>query len=119
VTSNYWQAYKTLGELYYDNQKYADAVTSFATYFKNVPGDKDVTHYAYSLFFNKQYQQARELIDKLAQQNPNDYILLRLLGYISYETKDLANGKNIMDKFFKLVPSEKILTDDYAYYGKM
>lgn len=119
VNPNYWPAYKNLGELYYDNQKYADAVKSFAIYFKNVETDKDVTHYAYSLFFNKQYQQAREMIDKLIQQNPNDYVLLRLLGYISYETKDMVNGKSIMDKFFALIPSEKILTDDYSYYGKM
>lgn len=119
VNPSYWPAYKSMGELYYDNQKYDDAVNSFATYFKNVPTDKDVTHYAYSLFFNKQYQQARELIDKLVQQSPNDYVLLRLLGYISYETKDLVNGKNIMDKFFTLIPSEKILADDYSYYGKM
>lgn len=116
---NYWLAYKCLGELCYDNQKYADAVGSFATYFKNVPDDKDVTHFAYSLFFNKQYQEARAMIDKLVQQNPNDYVLLRLLGYISYETKDLVNGKSIMDKFFTLIPSERILADDYSYYGKM
>lgn len=119
INANYWKAYKKLGELYYDNQKYADAIANFSVYFKNVPTDKDVTHYAYSLFFNKQFQQAREMIDLLARQNPNDYILLRLLGYISYETKDLANGKQIMDKFFTLAPPEKILTDDYTYYGKM
>lgn len=119
VNANYWPAYKSLGELYYDNQKYADAVTNFAIYFKNVPDDKDITHYAYSLFFNKQYQEARDMIDKLIKQNPNDYVLLRLSGYISYETKDLVSGKAIMDKFFSLVPPDKILTDDYSYYGKM
>jgi len=119
VNADYWPAYKSLGELYYDNQKYADAVTNFAIYFKNVPNDKDITHYAYSLFFNKQYQEARDMIDKLIKQNPNDYVLLRLSGYISYETKDLVNGKAIMDKFFSLVPPDKVLTDDYSYYGKM
>lgn len=119
LNPNYWPAYKNLGELYYDNQKYAEAVSSFATYFMNVPNDNDVTHYAYSLFFNKQFPEAREMIDKLFKQNPNDYILLRLLGYISYETKDLVNGKSVMDKFFALVPADKILTDDYSYYGKM
>jgi tetratricopeptide (TPR) repeat protein len=119
VNPNYWKSYKYLGELYYDNQKYADAINNFAIYFKNVETDKDVTHYAYSLFFNKQYQQARDIIDKLIQQNPNDYILLRLLGYISYETKDLINGKAVMEKFFVKIPADKILTEDYAYYGKM
>jgi tetratricopeptide (TPR) repeat protein len=29
------------------------------------------------------------------------------------------NGKGIMDKFFTLVPADKILADDYSYYGKM
>ncbi len=119
INPEYWPAYKKLGELYYDNQKYAEAVANFSKYFKNVTDDNDVTHYAYSLFFNKQYQQAREIIDKLAQQNPNDYILLRLLGYIAYETKDLVNGKTFLDKFFTLIPQEKILADDYYYYGKM
>ena len=119
INPNYWLAYKTLGELYYDYQKYVDAITNFAIYFKNVFDDKDITHYAYSLFFNKQYQQARDLIDKLVQQNPNEYVYLRLLGYISYETKDLVNGKSIMDKFFALIPPDKIMTDDYSYYGKM
>jgi len=119
INPEYWIAFKKLGELYYDNQKYADAVTNFAVYFKNVTNDTDITHYAYSLFFNKQYQEAREMIDRLVQQNPNDYVLLRLLGYISYETKDLVNGKKIMDKLFSLIPADKILTDDYSYYGKM
>jgi tetratricopeptide (TPR) repeat protein len=119
INPEYWIAYKKLGELYYGIQKYADAVTNFAIYYKNVANDVDITHYAYSLFFNKQFKEARELIDKLVQQNPNDYVLLRLLGYISYETKDLVNGKKIMDKFFTLIPADKILTDDYSYYGKM
>ena len=51
VNPNFWAAYKALGELNYDNQKYADAITNFEIYFKNVPVDKDLTHYAYSLFF--------------------------------------------------------------------
>lgn len=119
VNPNYFKAYKALGELYYDNQKYADAVNAFATYFKNVPQDTDVTHYAYSLFFNKQYDEANNLLQGLLKKNPNDYVLLRLLGYISYETKDLVNGKAVMEKYFSLVPADKILDDDYTYYGKM
>ncbi|HEY3371923.1 MAG TPA: tetratricopeptide repeat protein [Prolixibacteraceae bacterium] len=120
INPKYWIAYKALGELYYDNRKYPEAITNFDIYFKNItPPDSDITHYAYSLFFNKQYDQAREMIDKLLVKNPNDYVLLRLIGYISFETKDLVNGKAVMDKFFQLVPADKILTDDYAYYGKM
>ncbi len=119
INPNYWIAYKYLGELYYGNQKYADAAKNFAIYFKNVPTDNDVTHYAYSLFFDKQYPQARQLMDKLIRQNPNDYVPLRLLGYISYEQKDYINGKSIMDKFFTLIPSDKVMTDDLSYYGKM
>ena len=120
INPKYWPAYKSLGELYYGNQKYAEAITNFDIYYKNItPPDNDVTHYAYSLFFNKQYDQARAMIDQLMQKFPNDYVLLRLLGYISYETKDLVNGKAIMDKFFALAPADKVLTDDYSYYGKM
>lgn len=119
INSEYWAAYKKLGELYYNSQKYADAVKNFATYFQHVGSDGDVTHYAYSLFFDKQYDAARKMIDHLVQENPNDYVLLRLLGYISYETKDYAAGKTYLEKFFQLIPAEKILTDDYSYYGKM
>jgi tetratricopeptide (TPR) repeat protein len=119
INPNYWIAYKNLGELYYNNQKYADAAKNFAIYFKNVPTDNDVTHYAYSLFFDKQFDKARELMNKLINKNPNDYVPLRLLGYISYETKDYVNGKGIMDKFFTLIPADKVMTDDLSYYGKM
>ncbi|HET6560219.1 MAG TPA: tetratricopeptide repeat protein [Prolixibacteraceae bacterium] len=120
INPKYWHAYKSLGEVYYDNHQYKEAITNFDIYHKNVsPADKDVTHYAYSLFFDKQYGPAREMISQLIQQNPNDYVLLRLIGYISFEEKDLVNGKAVMDKFFTLAPADKILTDDYAYYGKM
>lgn len=119
VNPKYWKAYKALGELYYDNGKYAESVNNFAIYFKNVPQDEDVTHYAYSLFFNKQYDEANNLLQGLLKKNPNDYVLLRLLAYISYETKDYQNGKSVMERYFTLVPQDKILDDDYAYYGKM
>ncbi|HAH22920.1 MAG TPA: hypothetical protein DCL77_04020 [Prolixibacteraceae bacterium] len=120
INPKFWPAYKALGELNYSTQKYKDAITNFEIYYKNIsPPDLDITHYAYSLFFDKQYDKATELINKLLAKNPNDYFLLRLLGYIDFETKDLVNGKAVMDKFFTLVPADKILTDDYAYYGKM
>jgi len=119
VKPDYWLAYKMIGKVYYNDKKYPEAIKNYAIYFKNVPTDKDVAFYAYSLFFNKQYPEAKEVINILVKENPNDYIPLRLLGYISYETKDLANGKSIMDKFFTLVPTDKVLADDYSYYGKM
>ncbi|MGE5447400.1 MAG: tetratricopeptide repeat protein, partial [Bacteroidales bacterium] len=65
------------------------------------------------------YDEANNLLQGLLKKNPNDYVLLRLLGYISYETKDLVNGKAVMEKYFSLVPADKILDDDYTYYGKM
>jgi tetratricopeptide (TPR) repeat protein len=116
---DYWLAYKMAGKVYYNDKKYPEAIKNYDIYFKNVKSDNDVTYYAYSLFFNKQYTEAKNVINILIQQNPNDYIPLRLLGYISYETKDYMNGKGIMDKFFTLVPVDKILPDDYSYYGKM
>jgi tetratricopeptide (TPR) repeat protein len=119
VKPDYWLAYKMMGKVYYNDKKYPEAIKNYAIYFKNVPTDKDVAFYAYSLFFNKQYDEAKKVINVLIEQNPNDYIPLRLFGYISYETKDLANGKGYMDKFFSLVPKDKILADDYSYYGKM
>jgi len=116
---DYWLAFKMAGKVYYNDKKYPEAIKNYDIYFKNVKSDNDVTYYAYSLFFNKQYTEAKNVINILIQQNPNDYIPLRLLGYISYETKDYMNGKGIMDKFFTLVPIDKILADDYSYYGKM
>ena len=120
IDPKFWPAYKALGELNYGNQKYDEAIKNFDIYYKNVSlPDLDVTHYAYSLFFSKQYDKAREMIDKLLVKDPNDYILLRISGYIDYETKDLVKGKTVMEKYFTLVPAGKVLTDDYAYYGKM
>ena len=47
-------------------------------------------------FSLRQLDKARAVLDKLISQNPNDYVLMRLQGYISYETKDYVNGKSIM-----------------------
>jgi tetratricopeptide (TPR) repeat protein len=41
------------------------------------------------------------------------------LGYISYGTKDFSSGIAYMEKLFGLIQQDKVLKDDYSYYGKM
>ena len=118
IDPKFGKAHKQLAELYYNAKKYEESITYFDKYFQNVPDDKDKTHYAYSLFFTRQFETASSIITELYNSDPNNFVLVRLLGYISLETKDYDNGKTYMEKVFKLTPPDKLLTDDYIQYGR-
>jgi tetratricopeptide (TPR) repeat protein len=53
------------------------------------------------------------------KQNSDESVLLRIRGYIAYETGDYANGVEYMSKFFKLHDPEKNITSDFVYYGRL
>ena len=119
IDPQYGKTYKQLAETYYNRGRYNEAIPHFEKYFQLVPEDKDKSHYAYSLFFTKQYDKATEVITALYNSDPNNYVLVRLLGYIGMETKDTDKAKTYLEQLFKLTPPDKLLNDDYLYYGRM
>ncbi|MCK9208714.1 MAG: hypothetical protein M0P66_16500 [Salinivirgaceae bacterium] len=112
-------AYRELGNVYYEMGKYNDAKTAFDTYFALADyTTEEKERYAYTLFFVKNYDLALQTVNELSHNNPDNYIFLRLISYMSFETGDFAKGVESFQKFFKTIPENKTILMDYEYYGK-
>lgn len=110
--------YKDLGDLYYTLGRYPEAEQNYKIYMgKAEVSFDDKERYAIILFFNKKYSEAAGLLDNVLTKNADESVLLRIRGYIAYETGDYKNGLDYMTKFFKLHNPEKIIASDYRYYG--
>jgi tetratricopeptide (TPR) repeat protein len=122
IDPNYILAYKYLGNVYYKNGRYADAIDAYKKFFENGEyGIDDLTHYAASLFFNKNYDEAQKLISEGIQKAPDNFVLNRLLVYSAVELEDYANGVKTADKFFALNrgANDNYIARDYVSYGKL
>ena len=112
--------YKNLGDLYYGIGKYAEAEKNYQIYM----GRGELTYddrerFAIILFFNKKYAEAEKLLDEVMKQNSDESVLLRVRGYIAFETGDFAKGVDYLTKFFKIHDPEKNITSDYVYFGRL
>jgi tetratricopeptide (TPR) repeat protein len=112
--------YKNLGDLYYSVAKYAEAERAYLNYMEKAevtPEDRE--RFAITLFFNKKYKEAEIQLEQLLQVNETESILLRIRGYIAFETGEYLKGVEYMNLFFKLHNPRKIIALDYRYYAKL
>ena len=114
-------AYKNLGDLYYLIGKYTEAEKNYEIYMAKAEFTPDDTErYAIILFFNKKHGEASKLLEKvMGAQNSEEPVLLRIRGYIAFETGEYAKGIEYMQKFFKLHDPEKNIASDFIYYGRL
>jgi tetratricopeptide (TPR) repeat protein len=112
--------YKYLGDLYYTIGKYVEAEKNYKIFMsKTEVNNDDKERFAIILFFNKKYPEAAALLEDVMKQNSDEAVLLRIRGYIAYETGDYLKGVEYMAKFFKLHDPEKNIASDYLYYGRL
>jgi tetratricopeptide (TPR) repeat protein len=112
-------AYRELGELYFRLGKYSEAKANYAKYIAKAEYTSDEKErYAYTLFFSQDFDGAKKIITELSHNDPNNYIMLRLLSYMHFEKKEYNQGVDMFSKFFSKTPENKILALDYEYYGK-
>jgi len=112
--------YKNLGDLYYGIGKYAEAEKNYQIYM----GRAELTYddrerFAIILFFNKKYAESAKLLEEVMKENADESVLMRVRGYIAFETGDYAKGVEYLTKFFKLHDPEKNITSDFVYYGRL
>ena len=112
--------YKYLGDLYYATGRYSEAEKAYQTYMSKAEitlDDKE--RLAIVLFFNKKYNEAATLLEHVLAVNGDETVLLRIRGYIAYETGNFQKGLEYMNKFFQLHNPQKIIASDYSYYAKL
>jgi hypothetical protein len=120
LDSLYSPAYRELGDVYYRRNEFADASAMYKQYFRlSETSIDDNYRFAYILFFNKEYNEATNVIKKLLVSDAKNPILLRLNSYISYELSDYKNSLDYMNKFFAVNDKNiKLLSSDYEYLAK-
>lgn len=115
-------AIREKGDAYFALNKFDEAATWYAKYIQLTEETVySLTRYAEVLFFDKKYDKAHEIIAKILKIEPNNQVMLRLMGWVSYETNKDADGIAAMNKFFQLRgdSSSKINPKDYEYYAKL
>ncbi|MBG8553280.1 tetratricopeptide repeat protein [Hymenobacter guriensis] len=117
---NFAPAYRELGEMYYFVGKYDDALSTFQKYrdmAENTPSTQ--AKYASFLFLTKKYPEALTEVQTILQRDSKNVTMNRLQAYSLYETGKNEEALAAMDAYMKLVPADKLITEDYVYYGKM
>lgn len=114
--------YKKFSELYYNYAQYAEAEKYYSIYYSKVnPSVDETERYAFILFFNKKYQEASELLDKVMAEKGDqaNVAIYRVKGYISYETGEYAKGVEYMEKLFLAKKADDLLASDFAYNARL
>ncbi len=117
---NYAPAYNALAETYFYAGKYDDALATFQKYqgvAEKSPGTD--AKYASFLFLTKKYPEAQVEVEKVLARDPNNVTMNRLLAYTLFENGKNPEAVTAMEKYMKLQPADKLITEDYVYYGKM
>ncbi len=133
IDSTYAPFYSEMAYLNNLAKNYEKAKINYEKYLAIVGDDIYArVKYAGFLFLTKEYQKAVDEINSIHTQDSSRPYLYRLMGYSHYElgityTKpgdstqakdEFKKGLYELDKFFaKQTNAEKIITDDYKYYG--
>jgi tetratricopeptide (TPR) repeat protein len=121
IDSSYAPLYKGLGEMYslsgHDNFSILNYKKFLALSGNNIPAK---IQYLISLFRAKKYTEATSLVEEILNYDKSRNYLYRLAAYSSYEKKpaDYQKALKYIELFFKNSPPEKVITKDYAYYGR-
>ncbi len=112
-------AYREIGEVYYQNGKFADAVKAYSKYIENEKyASEDYPKYASILFFDGDYEKSMEIIKNGLAMDPYNFVLNRLLMYNDYELKKYQEGVDLGDIFMK-TPTQDFIALDYIYYARL
>ena len=111
--------YRETGEIYYENNRFADAVKAYTKYMDNEKYvSSDYPKYASMLFFSGDFNKSMEITEKGLKEDPNNLVLNRLLMYNLYELKKHPEGLAHADNFMKKERKEFIALD-HIYHARL
>jgi tetratricopeptide (TPR) repeat protein len=122
MDANYYPAIREKADALFKMSKYDEAAKLYEQYISLTEESVySLTKYAEVLYFDKKYDKANEIINKILKLDPNNAVMLRLMGYTSYETGKDAEGIDAMTRYFQVRKDStaKILTKDYENFAKL
>jgi tetratricopeptide (TPR) repeat protein len=126
IDSTYAPAYRESAELYFQYDKAESAIKNWEKYLSLNNGNEARYRYATSLFIANKFCAAITEIENLQAKNFNNYYMERILAYCYYECSKTGNmeaslssssGLKALDRYFAIVPKDKIIYQDYKYKG--
>jgi len=121
IDPEYTLAYKELGELYYSMREGEKAAKAYESYLKlkENPTDQDKTREAFFLFMAKNYTKANDTFKPLATKPDASPTTIKYYGYSLVKAGDLAEAQKMFDRYYGMIPVDKIESSDYNYYGEL
>jgi tetratricopeptide (TPR) repeat protein len=121
LDTNFAPSYYKLGDLYYQYGDYKNAFVNLDKYVKLSKSVNATVKRAKYRFLTKDYEGAIFDIEDILAKDSSINILNRLLAYSYFETKNCTEALKYIELFLKNAPTsgDKIITDDYRYYGKI
>jgi predicted Zn-dependent protease len=120
IDPNFAPVYREMGELYIKSGSNEKAKENFSKFLEL--SNKNIAariKYIYALFLCKDYNNVLVQVNEVFATDNSSIILNRLAGYSYFETAKYEDAKKSMDIFFNKTKSDRIISSDYAYYGRI
>lgn len=118
LDATYTPAHRALAELYYSNNKFAQAADAYAPLVNSPEAtDEDITKYAFALFLNHDFDKSLQVVQKGLARNPRHAAFNRLAMYNYADLKRYDEGLKAADLFFNTSDNPDFAYLDYLYYG--
>jgi tetratricopeptide (TPR) repeat protein len=116
---DYAIAHKELAEAYYLSKKYDLAKPEFKRYIELNKDDADAkTKFLSFLFSIQNYEQTASEGQKMLDEDPTNYLILRAMFYSTYELKRYKESGDFAQRFWIAAPTSKVKPMDYVYSAK-
>ncbi len=120
IDSTFAPAYRELAEIYSMAGQFENAKKNYSKFIElSSQNTYAKVRYASFMFLTKDYSGSIQLINEIFQKDTSFNVLNRLLGYSYFETKEYAKAQTYIVKFFANTKANKIISSDYAYYGRI
>ena len=112
---------KSIGAIYYYQNKIKEAKAAYDTYFEaSNGGDIEAQEqYAIILFAEKDYQASLDKVNSIIDKHPQALSLNRMKFYYQMELMQIQGAKEYSDKFFKMFEESQYNATDYKYLGQL
>lgn len=118
----YAPAFSANAELNMQFDQYKRAIENWEKYLQLNNSTEARYRYASSLFSAKKYCEAIKELETIRSQGFENFYTHRMMAYSLYECTeggDAKRGLEESDKFFSMVPQDKVIALDYKYRGRL
>ena len=111
--------YREIGDAYYRNNQYTKAAQAYEKYMQNCDFmASDYPKYATILFFNGDFNRSIEIAEQGLKEEPDNFILNRILMYNYWEQKKYEEGMKIANKFMNRKDHD-FISLDHIFYARL